>query len=202
MEEISIYLKLGLEHITDPNGYDHILFIVTLGAIYSLVDWKKVLWLVTAFTLGHSITLVLAVLDVVDVNASLIEFLIPLTIALTAFSNIFYNKNSKNRIYENRNSKTANKDILRYTSALLFGLIHGLGFSNYLSSLLGKEAEIVLPLLSFNIGLELGQIAIVLVLLLVSTFVVEFLRARQRDWNLWISGGAFTLACQMMIERW
>ena len=137
MSEFSLYFGLGRDHILDYiNGYDHILFVLALCAIYLVRDWKKILILVTAFTIGHSITLALATLNIISVNSDFIEFLIPLTIFITSFSNLFRKEGSID------NSKVQ----INYVFALFFGLIHGLGFSNLLRSLLGKESNIVSPL--------------------------------------------------------
>lgn len=152
MSEFSLYFGLGKEHILDYlNGYDHILFVLALCAVYSVHDWKKILILVTAFTIGHSITLALATLEIISVKGELIEFFIPLTIFITAAGNLF------------RTEKSVDKSNvqLNYVFALFFGLIHGLGFSNFLRSLLGKDHGIVSQLLAFNLGLELGQIIVV-----------------------------------------
>ena len=191
MKLFNLYLQLGFEHIADFAGYDHILFIVTLSGIYLFKQWRQVLFLVTAFTIGHSITLALATLNLISISTKLIEFLIPVTILVTAFANIF----EKNSIYEKK------AYYFRYIMALFFGLIHGLGFSNYLRSLLGLEAGIVKPLLAFNIGLELGQIAIVFVILSLAFLFVNKLKVLQREWNLVISGAGLGVALIMSFER-
>src|SRR5690606_22255662 len=128
MSEFQLYFGLGKDHILDPNGYDHILFVIALCIVYTLREWKKVLILVTAFTVGHSVTLALATLEVISVNASLIEFLIPVTIFITAASNIF----------RTQEGATVRAMQLNYAYAMIFGLIHGMGFSNYLRSILGR----------------------------------------------------------------
>ncbi len=177
MNEFYMYLRLGLEHILDINGYDHILFVLALCAIYTVADWKKILVLVTAFTVGHSITLALATFGVLNVDTDLIEMLIPVTIFLTALSNIFRSKSTKRASYINNN----------YLLALFFGLIHGMGFSNYLSALLGRDSSILKQLFAFNVGLEVGQIIIVGLFMLVSFILITVLGVRQRDWNLVVS---------------
>lgn len=186
-----MYLELGIDHIMDFRGYDHILFILTLCAVYFFREWKRVLILITAFTIGHSTTLVLATLDVVKISTGLIEFLIPLTIFLTALFNATYK-------YEKVNKRL---HMMKYAAALFFGLIHGLGFSTYLRNLLGSESSIVKPLLAFNIGIELGQIIIVLVIMSFTWLVVNVLQARRREWNLLISGAGLGISLVMMIER-
>lgn len=187
-----LYLELGFQHISDLNGYDHILFLVALCAIYTVQDWKKLLILVTAFTVGHSVTLALSTLDKVSIRTELIEFLIPVTILFTCVFNYFQ-----------RNSLQKSTPMhVRYASALFFGLIHGLGFSTYLKSLLGKNQNIVLELLAFNIGLELGQLIIVFVTLLVAWLATNLAKIKQYDWILLISGAVGGISLMMISERW
>lgn len=191
MSLFELYFSLGLEHIADLKGYDHILFILTLCAVYSIREWKRVLVLVTAFTLGHSLTLALATLDLIRVNTGLIEFLIPLTIFLTALANILVRKQKVTPLLHT----------LKYGTALFFGLIHGMGFSNYLRSLLGRERGLALPLFSFNLGIEAGQILIVLTIMLVTLFVVDGMKYSRREWNVLLSGAGLGISLVLMIER-
>ncbi|MFT6880605.1 MAG: hypothetical protein ACI97P_001591 [Arcticibacterium sp.] len=195
MSEFFIYLRLGYQHITDLNGLDHLLFLVALCAVYSLLQWKEVLILVTAFTLGHSITLALATQDILNVNSEFIEFLIPLTIILTCLVNLFYK--FKRNLYRS----ASNPKWLRYSIATLFGLIHGLGFSHYLKSLLGSENSILKPLLAFNIGLELGQILIVFVALIVNLLIISVLGLKKRTWNLILSGVVMGMSLMLVIDK-
>jgi hypothetical protein len=190
LETFKLFLGLGLEHIIDINGSDHILFVIALTALFTISDWKKVLILVTAFTVGHSITLALATLRVINFNSALIEFLIPVTIFLTAFFNLFRNKGAGRPM----------KAQINYYFAIFFGLIHGLGFSNYLRSLLGRDETILTQLLAFNIGLEIGQILIVIIFLIASIFVVDLGGVSKRDWRLVISSGVAAIALTMMYE--
>ncbi len=190
MSEFELYFQLGREHILDVDGYDHILFVVALCAIYQLFEWKKVLILITAFTIGHSLTLALAVLDVVTVDKSLIEFLIPVTIFLTAVVNIA----------KGDNGASARNVQLNYLFALFFGLVHGLGFSNYLKSMLGKNSDLVTQLFAFNLGLELGQIIIVAVTLGLGLIVTELFGRSRRDWNMVISSAVAGVAIILMME--
>lgn len=194
MQEFLIYLKLGYQHITDLNGFDHILFIIALCAISSVKQWKSVLILITAFTLGHSITLALSSTGLIKVNSELIEFLIPITILLTCVINFFHK--FKKSIY----TEPKNKKFIRYIIASLFGLIHGLGFSNYLRSLLGAESNIVKPLLAFNLGLELGQIIIVMLVLILNFLMINILDLRRKTWNLILSGIVFGMTLMIIIN--
>ena len=190
MDQFKLYFQLGAEHILDINGYDHILFVIALCAIYAAQDWKKVLILVTAFTIGHSITLALSALDIINFRSDIIEFLIPVTIFITAFANIVRKQNTLKPSFVN----------LNYFFGLFFGLIHGLGFSNYLKSLLGREESIVSQLLAFNLGLELGQIIIVLVFMIISFIFTGLFNVARRDWNLVISSAVAGIAITIMLE--
>ncbi|SNS31466.1 HupE / UreJ protein [Belliella buryatensis] len=189
MSQFQLYFELGYKHILDLKGFDHILFVIALCAIYLARDWKKIIILVTAFTIGHSITLALATLNVIKVNSDLIEFLIPVTIAITALANIFKPKPSNSRGIQ-----------LNYIFAIFFGLIHGMGFSNYLRSLLGREASIFQPLLAFNIGLEVGQLLIVALFLLASSLLVGLIGVNRKEWTLVISAVVLGMSIMMMID--
>ncbi|MCB9264092.1 MAG: HupE/UreJ family protein [Lewinellaceae bacterium] len=193
----SAYLELGFGHIADFRAYDHILFVVALCAIYRLREWRKVALLVTAFTLGHSLTLALAALDIIPVNSAWVEFLIPLTILATALYNVIVHRE------ESRLATLSRTLQMNYLFALFFGLIHGMGFSNFLrSSLLpGEEGQLITQLFAFNIGVEVGQLAIVAATLLLSFIMLSFLRVKQREWNIFVSGSAFGLAMAMALER-
>ena len=182
------YLQLGFEHILDINAYDHVLFVIALCAVYSYKDWKKILILVTAFTIGHSVTLALSALKIVVFPADVIEFLIPLTIFLTAIFNISMHKETKSMVR------------LNYLLALFFGWIHGLGFSNFFKALMGPDESIIGPLFSFNLGVELGQIIIVGLTVIIGYFFFQRLKTPLREWNLFISGAAAGIAMILMME--
>jgi len=192
MGEFQLYFGLGKDHILDyANGYDHILFVLSLCAIYVVGDWKRILLLVTAFTIGHSITLALATLQIISVNSSIVEFLIPLTILFTCVTNLFKKetKYTKGGIQVN------------YLLALFFGLIHGMGFSNYLRALLGKNQSILSQLLAFNLGLEFGQIVIVGVFMIVCFILVDLLRVERRDWKMVLSSAIAGIAFVLIKDR-
>jgi len=190
MSDFKIFLELGWDHILQADGLDHKLFIVALTSIYLISDWKKVLILVTAFTIGHSVTLALASLDIIPVNVEFIEFLIPVTILVTAVSNLF-RKESRIQF---------SKIQTNYIFAIGFGLIHGMGFSNYLKTIMGKDKEFVTQLLAFNLGIEIGQIIIVVVFLLIATIFVDLFGVARRDWKLIVSSAVGGIAFYLISE--
>ncbi|MFK7773537.1 MAG: HupE/UreJ family protein, partial [Saprospiraceae bacterium] len=151
----SIYSKIGFHHIADINAYDHILFVVALCAIYKLNEWKRVAILVTAFTIGHSVTLALAALDVITFPKDVIELLIPVTIVLTCLYNIFSKSNSPRagKMTPEKIAYLTRQIMVNYFFAFFFGLIHGMGFSNYLKSVLDADESLVWSLFAFNVGL-------------------------------------------------
>ncbi len=189
------YLNLGLNHIADVTAYDHILFIVALCAVYKPSAWKQIIILVTAFTIGHSLTLALAALEIIRFPARVIEFLIPVTILITALYNV---------INPPVNTASGNKFRLNYFFALFFGLIHGMGFSNFLRSVLmpGEESKLIIQLLAFNIGIEIGQLIIVAVFLLISAAALVVPRIKHRDWTVFVSGGAAGIALLLIKDTW
>lgn len=191
MSEFQLYLKLGIEHIADIKSYDHILFILSLCVVYPIKYWKKILILVTAFTIGHSLTLALATFKIIQVDTNIIEFLIPVTIFITAAGNLMQKTDKFN----------SNLHTLKYLAALFFGLVHGMGFSNYLSSLLGKTGKLVQPLLAFNIGIEAGQIMILVIITVLSLLVVDVFHVKRREWVLILSGAAIGVSSVLMIDR-
>ena len=189
MNQFQLYFNLGIQHILDLKGFDHILFVLALAVVYMIKDWGRILVLVTAFTIGHSLTLALATLDVIRVNTDLVEFLIPVTIAITALVNIFKPKSSTGRGVQ-----------INYLFALCFGLIHALGFSNYLRTLLVKEQSIFTPLLAFNLGLEVGQVVIVVLFMLVSTLITGIFRVNRKEWVLVISSVILGMAFMILLD--
>ncbi len=199
--EFLTYLRLGVDHIADLSGYDHILFVAALSAVYTIAEWRRLVWLVTAFTVGHSITLALATLDLVRVDSGLVETLIPVTIVLASIVNIIEWR-SRGHWHDGRSERPP--ESLRrgkYALALAFGLIHGLGFSTFLRAILGDEEGIALPLLAFNIGLELGQLLIVAAVLVGATFMVRVVGLARRDWVMVMSGATAGIALTMIAGR-
>jgi len=192
MSEFQLYFGLGKSHILDyANGYDHIIFVVALCALYLTREWKQVLILVTAFTIGHSITLALSTLRIISVKVELIEFLIPLTIFITAVSNLF----------KNENNLTSRSVQMNYIFAGFFGLIHGLGFSSYLRSILGRDESILTQLFAFNLGLEFGQVVIVAIFMAAAFILVDLFGLNRRDWKLVISSAIAGIALVLMKEN-
>ena len=190
MNDFSFYFKIGWQHIITIEALDHILFIAALAAIYMLRDWKQVLILVTAFTVGHTVTLILSTKQMVDVNSNLVEFLIPCTIVVTAISNLF------------QKNFTPRSVRINYFLALFFGLIHGLAFANTLRMILASDQSFALSMFSFSLGLELGQVLIVFFILLLSQLLIGVLKIERKHWVIFLSAGVFALALEMALERW
>lgn len=190
MQDFGFYFNIGWEHIIGPDALDHQLFIAALAAIYVLKDWKQVLILVTAFTIGHSLTLALSVMNVIKVNKDWVEFMIPLTIVITALSNLF------------QKNFTPRSIRINYFLALFFGLIHGLGFANSIRFMVGGSGQdFGWSLFAFNVGLEVGQIVVVCALLLLTYIIINVLKADRRGWVIFLSGSVFGLALKMVLER-
>lgn len=193
MNSFTSYLVLGLQHILNIQAIDHLLFILSITCVYRVFDIKKLLYLITAFTLGHSVTLALATLKWIRMDANWIEFLIPCTILCSALGNLRFRENKL---------RTKEMPWGNYALVTGFGLIHGMGFSNYLQSLLGQEASLLTPLFAFNVGLEIGQIIVVAIFLTLSTFLLEVMKSKLRHYVLVISGLIIGLVLPMILERW
>lgn len=190
MDDFLLYFKMGLNHVLDLSAYDHILFLIVLAVVFSFRQWKKVLWLVTLFTIGHSVTLALSAYGVLKVKMDMIEFLIPVTIFITGLVNVLTAKNA-----------SSGKQNINLIFAVFFGLIHGLGFSNYFKMMVGKEENKLFPLLEFALGIEAAQIIIVLGILIIGTLLQNFFRVSRRDWILVCSSIVIGFAIQMMLDR-
>jgi hypothetical protein len=190
MSDFKFYFQFGWEHIINKSALDHIFFIAALAAIYMLRDWKQVLILVTAFTIGHTITLILSTKQIVEVNSNWVEFLIPCTIVLTAISNLF------------QKNFTPGSVRINYFLALFFGLIHGLAFANTLRMIIAEDQSFALSMFSFSVGLELGQILIVFLILLLAQLLVGVLKIERRNWVIFASAAVFALAIEMAVKRW
>jgi len=190
MDKFGLYIRLGFDHITDLAGFDHILFLIALCAVYTLSQWRQLLVLVTAFTVGHSITLALAATDTLKIPSDIIEFLIPTTILMTALHNVL------SRGATQMDPKMG----IRYAMALLFGFIHGMGFSNFFRALMMGENAIALPLLGFNLGIEIGQLIVVALIFVIGFVFLNILRLKHREWTVFISGAAAGVAGLLMSE--
>lgn len=192
MDNFLFYLEFGFTHILDLQGFDHMLFLLALCALYRLKNWKEVLILVTAFTIGHSITLAAAALDILKFSSELIEFLIAFTIFLTAILNLVLAK---------QDELEASQLKINYGLALLFGFIHGMGFSNQFKALIGLEESIVPILFPFNLGIELGQILFVGLIMLLAGLLIEVAKVPFKYWKYGLSSIAGAMALYMMSQR-
>lgn len=191
MHSIDMYINLGFQHISDLAGYDHILFLLALCAVYSIDQWRRLFILVTAFTVGHSITLALSSFGWVVIPSHIIEFLIPVTILITAIRNVAVP--TSDQLTDDHGNMTGH-----YLVALCFGFIHGMGFSNYFRALMMDSSSITIPLLGFNLGIEIGQLLVVSIIVIVASLVVKFAQVKHRDWNLFISGAAAGISLVLM----
>jgi hypothetical protein len=177
MDSLIFFLKEGLFHVLDWNAYDHVLFLVALAVVYDFKNWKKLIWLISLFTIGHTLSLILASYNIVSVDTKWVEFLIPVTIIITAVVNILYVKNTTKQLKTNTN----------LVFALFFGLIHGLGFSGYFKMIIGTSESKFLPLLEFALGVEIAQIIVVLIILILGFIFQTLFRFSKRDYILIIS---------------
>ena len=190
MDEFVLFLKLAFNHVLNWTAYDHILFFVVLAVIYQFKDWKKALWLITLFTLGHTTTLGLATYNIIKVDVKIIEFLIPLTILITALVNLL--------IADKKNFKRTNINLF---FSFFFGLIHGLGLSGFLKMIIEDNENKLLPLLEFALGVEIAQVAIVILILIVGFIAIQIFKIKKRDWVLVISSIVIGIVVPMLIER-
>lgn len=169
MQQFWFYIKLGLNHVLDFGAYDHILFLAALAIPFTFKSWKKVLVLVTIFTVFHCISLALSAYNVMRVDVGLIEFLIPVTILLTAVFNLFYAQKDSH----------ATGLYLHILATAFFGLIHGFGFSNYFNMIMAEEEQKMGPLLGFALGIEISQVLIVLLALVLSSVIQSVFKVKQ-----------------------
>jgi hypothetical protein len=190
MSQFWLYFGIGKSYILDINSVQHVLFVVAVCAVYLLKDWRKVLILLLFFTFGYSLTLILTALSVINVKPELIGYLIPVTIFVTAFSNIL----KKQSTYYKKNLQS------NYFLAMFFGLIHGVGFANYLKNILVTGKPTVTQLVAYNLGIELAHIIIIFLFLISSYIFVNLINVSRRDWNLVISSGIAGIAITIMFE--
>ncbi len=190
----SIYFDLGFDHIFNKAAIDHILFLAVLCALFTVKDLRKLLFLITAFTIGHSITLALAGLDIIHINTRFVELLIPITIMITAIFNFYtVSKSSKDELIIHNG--------IHFSMALTFGFIHGMGFSNYLRSTLFPGDSLVSQLLFFNLGIEIGQILIVGIILTLGYIFTSILKIKMNHWVFTLSGLAFAVSLYLLINQ-
>lgn len=185
------YLNLGFHHIVDINGYDHLLFIITLCAIYEITEWRKVVVVITAFTLGHSVTLVLASLKIIFPNRHLIELLIPVTILISGVFNLFSLNGKLKR----------SKLMAKYLMALFFGLIHGMSFSSFFTDLMGDASSIILPLFSFNVGIEVGQLMVIFIFYLIVYLFYRFAKVSYKTIAVFFSVLGILVSTMLIFYR-
>ena len=190
MNAFSFYFPMGWEHIISVDALDHQLFIIALAALYTWSDWRKVLVLVTAFTIGHSVTLLLSVLDWIRLDSKWVEFLIPLTIMITAALNLF------------QHNQKQTTSISTYGLALFFGFIHGMGFANSIRFMLAQDQQIGWGLFGFNVGLEVGQILVVVLLLSINHFVTFIAKLPAHKWNFIVSSLVLGIAFGITMNRY
>jgi hypothetical protein len=189
MKDFIFYFKIGWFHIMSMAATDHLFFIAVLAIIYSFADWKKVLILITAFTIGHAITLFLSVLELISLDIDWVEFLIPCTILVTAIMNLLFQK------------QQVTSHAIQYGIALGFGLIHGLGYANYIRMILSADQQLIWGLFSFNLGLEAGQIVVVFLVLL-TVWVSSRIHAKAHmRWVSMVSAFVLFFALKLAIER-
>ncbi|WPO79709.1 HupE/UreJ family protein [Flavobacterium sp. KACC 22761] len=191
MSEFWIYFQIGLKHVLDIHAYDHVLFLIALTIPYTFKDWKRILLLVSVFTIGHTVALILSVFGIIAVKVNLVEFLIPITILITALYHLF-----------TAGKATKNEGVnLVFIVTLFFGLIHGLGFSNYFKTILGGTATSkLLPLGEFALGIEAAQLVVVFVALILSYIVQTVFRFSKRDWALVMSAFIVGVVIPMIVE--
>ena len=187
LENFWFNVKYGINHVLDPNGYDHVLFLMVLAVPYVFKDWKRVLLLVSMFTLGHTLSLVLAAYDIVSVNGKLVEFLIPVTILIAAIYNVF-----------TAGKKETNKIGLLFFTTLFFGLIHGLGFAREFKMFAGMSENKVELLIEFALGIEIAQVIIVFVVLFLGFLFQTIFRFSRRDWVMVLSAVVIGLVIPMI----
>lgn len=190
MSDFLLYLKLGLTHVLDWQAYDHILFLIVLVAAYNFSNWKRIFILVSLFTIGHTVSLLLVNYSVVTISSKWVEFLIPVTILVAAFYNLL--TSGKN----NRSEKVG----LFYVITIFFGLVHGFGFAAYYKMITGGNE--ILPLLEFALGIELAQIIVVTIVLIFSFIFQSVLRFNKKDWVLVVSSIVIGLVIPMLQNNW
>lgn len=190
LENFWFNVQYGINHVLDINAYDHVLFLIVLTVPYAFKDWKRVFLLVSMFTLGHTLSLVLSAYNVVTVKATMVEFLIPITILVVALFNVFTSGKGAQR----------EKVGILFLSTLFFGLVHGLGFAREFKMLLGATDNKFILLLEFALGIELAQIIVVFLVLFLGYLVQTIFRFSKRDWIMVISAIVVGLVIPMILN--
>lgn len=191
MSEFWIYFQIGLKHVLDIHAYDHVLFLIALAIPFTFKDWRRIVLLVTLFTIGHTMALLLSVFGIIAIKVNVVELLIPITILITALFNLFT---------AGKSSKKESINLVFFIT-LFFGIIHGLGFSNYFKSILGGDAASkVLPLSEFALGIETAQIVVVFVVLILSYIVQTIFRFSKRDWTLVMSAFIIGVVIPLIVQ--
>lgn len=192
MNDFWIYFNIGLNHVLDFNAYDHMIFLLALTLPYDAKAWKRLLILVSIFTLGHTISLFLSVFDVVKIKPTMVEILIPITILITAIYNL---------ISQGKKGKNDSLSFVGFVT-LFFGIIHGLGFSGYFNSILpGNATDKLWPLLEFALGIETAQITIVILALIIGYVVQTLFKFSKRDWVLSVSSFIIGIVMPLIINN-
>ena len=191
MSEFWIYFQIGLKHVLDIHAYDHVLFLIALAVPFSFKDWKQIVLLVSMFTIGHTLALLLSIFGIIAIKVNVVELLIPITILITALFNLFT---------AGKSSKKESVNLVFFIT-LFFGIIHGLGFSNYFKSILGgTPSSKLIPLGEFALGIEAAQIVVVFVVLVLSYIVQTVFRFSKRDWTLVMSAFIIGVVLPMIVE--
>ncbi|MFE3869808.1 HupE/UreJ family protein [Flavobacterium sp. ZS1P70] len=191
MSEFWIYFQIGLKHVLDIHAYDHVLFLIALAVPFSFKDWKQIVLLVSMFTIGHTLALLLSIFGIIAIKVNVVELLIPITILITALFNLF------------TAGKSSKKDSVNlvFFITLFFGIIHGLGFSNYFKSILGgTPSSKLIPLGEFALGIEAAQVVVVFVVFVLSYIVQTVFRFSKRDWTLVMSAFIIGVVLPMIVE--
>ncbi|MEM9299891.1 MAG: HupE/UreJ family protein [Bacteroidota bacterium] len=189
MDNLRSFFYSGWEHIVDIQAYDHLLFVMMLCAAFKMTQWRQVIIIITAFTIGHSGALLLSALDIIPSNSKLIETLIPFTIMITAVINVIH--------YEKRGKFSDTK--IKYGIALVFGLIHGLAFASGFKFMLFGDS-IVIPLFLFNLGIEVGQLFVILLFMMLLWLYTNIIKGEHHKWNLFVSGAGFGIATTIFLN--
>ena len=190
LENFWFNVEYGMNHVLDINAYDHVLFLIVLTIPYIFKDWKRVLLLVTVFTLGHTLSLTMAAYGTFSVSDDLVEFLIPVTILVVALFNVF----------------TAGKGAQRekvgvlFLSTLFFGLVHGLGFAREFKMFVGSSESKLVPLLEFALGIEIAQVIVVFLVLFLGFLFQTVFRFSKRDWIMVVSSVVVGLVIPMLLS--